>query len=62
MLNRKTILILLIASFYATLYSQNVKKLFKSDSVLEIRITLPLKQVVNDTRVFRLELPAKNKG
>ena len=50
MLYRKTILILILLSFYATLYSQNVKKLFESDSILEISITLPLKQVVNDTK------------
>jgi hypothetical protein len=50
MLYRKTIFILIFLSFYATLYSQNVKKLFESDSILEIRITLPLKQVVNDIK------------
>lgn len=54
MLNRKTILILLIISFYATLYSQNVKKLFESDSILKISIMLPLKKVVNDTKERKL--------
>jgi len=50
MLYKKTILFFLVLSTYATLYSQNVKKLFESDSILEISITLPLKQVVNDTK------------
>ena len=54
MLYKKTIIILLLLSTYATLYSQNVKKLFESDSILEISITLPLKQVVNDTKERKL--------
>ena len=53
MLYRKTFFILLL-SFYATLYSQNVKKLFESDSILKISIMLPLKKVVNDTKERKL--------
>ena len=54
MFYKKIIIVLLLLSTYAALYSQNVKKLFESDSILEISITLPLKQVVNDTKERKL--------
>lgn len=47
---KKTISIILLLSTYTALYSQNVKKLFEPDSILEISITLPLKKVINDTK------------
>ncbi len=46
--NRKMILLALLLLTSVVLQSQKVKKLFRSDSILEIQVTLPIEDVIND--------------
>jgi hypothetical protein len=49
MLLRNLVFLLLLFISSVNLHGQKAKKLFRSDSVLELRITLPLKNVISDT-------------